>query len=1050
MKLMNSLLLVLMVTSIFLLNSPLPLTVTEAEAAVPEAVAYWPMNEGNGNISDTVGGLVGAVEATWIDGELDFDGTDDRVTLADVLAGSPAAITAGTISAQIFPRAYASGNNLWTMDGIISDAAGYYSMGFDDTGKIVVFVWDGAVDEGDYTRSSGSIPLNRWSQVVYTWDGSGSHIYINGEPDGTGDNDHVDSHADNGMYFATGYHGDKGFFNGRIAEVGFWDRTLSENEVELLFLDEPVHYWPMNEGSGNISDTVGGLVGAVEAPWIDGELDFDGTDDRVLLADVLAGSPAAITAGTISAQIFPRAYASGNNLWTMDGIISDAAGYYSMGFDDTGKIVVFVWDGAVDEGDYTRSSGSIPLNRWSQVVYTWDGSGSHIYINGEPDGTGDNDHVDSHADNGMYFATGYHGDKGFFNGRIAEVGFWDRALSENEIVELYSEKVSIQAEVPSYEDPGSWLATHTNTFVTAAQDSKFLFHPYGEADRTPAIIGFPGSEWAGVSAVSSVTLAFIWASDSVATVQVEAFVDGTWQTVISGYDPPGGLTFEKKSFSITHLSDWSTSDLENLYIRLTKGTDIHAFFIDSIELEVCYECLNEEQDIGWNTYDHIPREEADFEHLGRWAANPQDSISISSCALKDGMPVSGQERSLRVSSQSVSQVVEIKRAIHWGGILEIAEGVKITVSAFYTSLDSGGTIRLGVKWIYGSRDQGNTEMMIELDWSPRYSLARPENFDQWVQMSFVADCSLVRDESDLKAVELIIQLDSGYPSASPTAYIDRLMLGVTEGHSHSGDDYELLDRGREFQSNVLINYIDPIDVDGIDYGLVNLALSFSVNTGEWENLGLGEFRYYTVDYMTVSITPSGATPFDQTSLGSLEMAAHNGGDLGPLWDHLAGITNTYTAIGRFAEESLSWYFVGRLGLTSEEAARGEFIDAVELFYNFITGTVEELTSKRPWSSGDCTGSFGNNPVTTTIDVYEKLGQWGSQGLEKFQASIPAGNFFRYKADDGPVSLNINIRIGWIEWHCSIDSETGLEILTPIGYTPSTHDYPIELPYIGST
>jgi len=205
-----------------------------------------------------------------------------------------------------------------------------------------------------------------------------------------------------------------------------------------------VGYWNFDEGSGNAAaDSSGnGNTGTlINSPvWTDAKngkaLSFDGTTNYVQISD---SSSLDMTAQlTLETWIYPRAYVDSTGM--VSHIISrcDYSGghiYVLSMYPNSHKISYSV-------NPYSGEKSSIadlPLNVWTHLAMTYDGSHICLYVNGELDS--------SYAQTGPIYTTsnwlaigckptgpwGGVGTYAYFNGMIDEVRIYNRALTQQEI-----------------------------------------------------------------------------------------------------------------------------------------------------------------------------------------------------------------------------------------------------------------------------------------------------------------------------------------------------------------------------------------------------------------------------------------------------------------------------------------------------------------------------------------------------------------------------------------------------------------------------------------
>ena len=145
-----------------------------------------------------------------------------------------------------------------------SSAQGQYQLQLNNFGQ-VYFVTAGAngspgsfESPGIWNVSNASVPLNQWSYISVTYDGSAVRLYIDGVLDFT----HyiIDYFPNN--YVGEFYIGQNGnqnmFFDGLIDGINVWNIALDSNQIQEYMLCPPigseiglVGYWNFEEGSGS-------------------------------------------------------------------------------------------------------------------------------------------------------------------------------------------------------------------------------------------------------------------------------------------------------------------------------------------------------------------------------------------------------------------------------------------------------------------------------------------------------------------------------------------------------------------------------------------------------------------------------------------------------------------------------------------------------------------------------------------------------------------------------------------------------------------------------
>ena len=207
---------------------------------------FVPINEGSGRwATDVVSKTPGVfdanmTESAWIPGRdgyaLDFDGTDDRIDYANIWNPTD---QAQTIAFWIYP------------DSVSVDQY-FLALHASGDGGLAYIFWHGSADIVAFTvitsgedlrqlANAGQLTTGSWQYLCVTWDGSkiatNVHIYINGSEvsyvttaNGTGTSvSATGSHSIGGRIFD-----DARNYNGRMANLGWWNRILTLDEINTL------------------------------------------------------------------------------------------------------------------------------------------------------------------------------------------------------------------------------------------------------------------------------------------------------------------------------------------------------------------------------------------------------------------------------------------------------------------------------------------------------------------------------------------------------------------------------------------------------------------------------------------------------------------------------------------------------------------------------------------------------------------------------------------------------------------------------------------------
>jgi len=251
----------------------------------------------------------------------------------------------------------------------------------------------------------------------------------------------------------------------------------------IRIIDDVVGCWHLDEGDGttaydNSGNNNDGTIHG--ASWTEGKygsaLNFDGDDDYVEVADSDSLRPNEIT---ILAWIKPSSLTNDKHIVTKSAV---GTIYCSYGFRlHNNKLQYWMYDGSQDI--WTTSTDVLPDTSWHYVGVTWKKPTVTFYIDDEIAGTAE---IDTNPVYGSYpvaIGTRLYTSYAFpFSGIIDEVRIYNKALSEEEIADLYNNygytttnypgKVLVckyASTPPSWSSFGSWMQTSGTTISTQNQ-----------------------------------------------------------------------------------------------------------------------------------------------------------------------------------------------------------------------------------------------------------------------------------------------------------------------------------------------------------------------------------------------------------------------------------------------------------------------------------------------------------------------------------------------------------------------------------------------------
>jgi hypothetical protein len=431
-------------------------------------VGYWSFDENAGTIAHDFSGFgqngnLNNMESTdWISGKrgraLDFDGTNEYVSITD---SQGRLNISSTVTVSMWVK-----DSVWDDGDLLSKAAGSYAF-WSHVGTGMRFGRQGGSEN---QWAIGPFPqTGKWVHIVGVSNGSNALLYYDGVLVATSGASMGTLNNGGAVAIGAGVGtGDDGYVSAQIDDVRIYNRALSLNEIQSLYSSGQVTrkvvsnrglvgHWSLDEGTSTIAHDFSGnsLHGTLtnmtpHTDWVGGKkgkaLDFDGTDDFIAL-----GNPSALNIVgqvTLSAWVnfnsFPTSNNCGGGFYC--GVIFEK-GYdgsvegYSLRYSSQGgsRLEMLSYSGVTTNN--TFASITFPVNTWHHVVGLHNGTQWKIYVDGvNVATTADNDGALSSTANASIGGAYISGTPSrFFPGKIDDVRVYNRALSDAEILALYSQ-----------------------------------------------------------------------------------------------------------------------------------------------------------------------------------------------------------------------------------------------------------------------------------------------------------------------------------------------------------------------------------------------------------------------------------------------------------------------------------------------------------------------------------------------------------------------------------------------------------------------------------
>ena len=356
---------------------------------------------------------------------------------------------------------------------------------------ILSYSLDGSSHYSGWASSNTSVIDGEWHLLTATYDESEIRMYIDGQLESS--EAYSDGYQSNSAPLKIGYRyypyydGREGShnwaLNGAIDDVRIYNRALSANEVQALYLVPepagPVAHWtfdnPADLGHDDASNGNNGTVNG--ANWTSdekigsGAALFDGIDDYIEVPNT-NGVFDLIDAWTVALWVKSAGPFDTSRQFGYPFVWKTAAWRdyetFTLGWgDDWGDTRIMARiERASDDEDIKllSATGYDTLAEWTHIVGMYDGQYLKLYINGVLDNIADVGSVASYT--GPYPLRIGGVREIFFNGTLDDIYIYDRALSTTEVQQLLPEPADIEVSPLAHDFGDVELGTSRTTIVT--------------------------------------------------------------------------------------------------------------------------------------------------------------------------------------------------------------------------------------------------------------------------------------------------------------------------------------------------------------------------------------------------------------------------------------------------------------------------------------------------------------------------------------------------------------------------------------------------------
>ncbi len=450
-----------------------------------DLVAYFPFNgnandeSGNGNDGINHSGIYSTDRFEKPNASVLFTGNDSYVEGTNPGTTLPTGNSPRTITAWIKENSFHPwGNNIFHY-GLDQSAPTNFHLYTTD----VIRFGNGY----DYGVVAGTTPVvdSRWHFVAGVYEGGTEHIakvYVDGKLDGSGSlssepNTTLGSNWKIGR-FMTGSNN----FDGEIDEVKIYNRALSGTEIEKEFnltRNSLVAYYPF---SGNSNDASGnGNNGTITGLLVTQTADRYGEEGKAFkfwFPDYISVP----TKSSFFTDEFTTSYwYKVASYWGDRGVLScvgNSGGYQQVFSAGTTFTYLLGYNFPTSSWFWTNYTVPNSPNTWQHITTTYKKTGdnasvSRLFINGELKTTDTYANSIAYPGSEIFYIGRNHSDLGL-NGELDEVRFYNKALSDQEIKNLYLAEAK-----PVLQQPANQSSVNSPTpemrWISPQENAEFIF-----------------------------------------------------------------------------------------------------------------------------------------------------------------------------------------------------------------------------------------------------------------------------------------------------------------------------------------------------------------------------------------------------------------------------------------------------------------------------------------------------------------------------------------------------------------------------------------------
>lgn len=307
----------------------------------------------------------------------------------------------------------------------------------------------------DGTAYGNSIPVSNytWYHIVGTWDPSTKTalLYVNGSAKTSGGPPSIGV-SNTGLFIGTSNDGNP--FDGSICDVRIYNRVLSPQEIQKLYEWGSEDYTPQHLHDGTDSGAVSRYEfesGALTADsWGNNTLTdntsagtstdsirgqskvFDGTDDYMTVGSFMFDTD------TWTFSSWHKVPKDLNTAYAVFDTLDDTKPRVALYYNSGGALQTYLGDTNGNNISNSAKDFAFKGNHWQNFVVRRDGKDVYLFVDGASMSLVSNTNLESDLSAKLNLGESrQNGGQNFLKGKMGDIRFYDRALSDREIFELY-------------------------------------------------------------------------------------------------------------------------------------------------------------------------------------------------------------------------------------------------------------------------------------------------------------------------------------------------------------------------------------------------------------------------------------------------------------------------------------------------------------------------------------------------------------------------------------------------------------------------------------